>query len=179
MSLKEVFQSVSEYFLRERLDYAVIGAFALYGYGYVRATSDIDFITRLQNQNKIVGFLENLGFETLNRSDGFSNHLHPIGATRVDMMYVDGPTADEFFKSTTKSVLFNDMSVPIVSAEHLIALKLFAAHNNPDRLFKELSDIKELTIRSKTNGITVRKYFIKYGLEKYYHEIFGPTDKNG
>jgi hypothetical protein len=178
MSLKEAFQSVSEFFIRERLDYAVIGAFALYGHGYVRATQDIDFITRLQYQNKIIRFLVSLGFETLNRSDSFSNHLHPIGATRVDMMYVDGPTADEFFKSTMKMVLFNDITVPIVSAEHLIALKLFAAQNNPDRLFKELSDIKELIVRTKVNSITVKKYFVKFGQEKYYDEIVSGSKRH-
>ena len=173
MSLKEVFQSVSGYFEREQLDYAVIGAFALYGYGYVRATQDIDFVTRLQNQNKIIGFLENVGFETLNRSDGFSNHLHPIGSTRVDFVYIDGSTAEEIFGATTKIVLFDTITVPVVNAEHLIALKLFAAQNNPDRLFKELSDIKELLARSKVNALSVKNYFAKYGMEKYFDETIG------
>jgi hypothetical protein len=165
--------------MHEQLDYAVIGAFALYGYGYVRATKDIDFITRLQHQNKVIGFLENLGFETLHRSEGFSNHLHPIGAVRVDMMYVDGPTADQLFASTTKQVLFNDVKVPVVAPEHLIALKLFAGRNNPARLFKELSDIKELVARSNVNNAIVKKYFKKYGQEKYYEEIIKGSGKTG
>jgi hypothetical protein len=178
MSLKEVFQSVSEFFKRERMDYAVIGAFALYGYGYVRATRDVDFITRSEHQKKIIRFLENLGFETVHRSDSFSNHLHPIGATRVDIMYVDGPTADEFFSSTEEKLIFNDVAVPVPSAENLIALKLFAAQNNPDRKFKELSDIREILNRSEVNDSTVKKYFVKYGQEKYYDEVANGRGKN-
>jgi hypothetical protein len=179
MSLKEVFQSVSEFFKHERLEYAVIGAFALYGYGYVRATRDIDFITRSQHQEKITRFLESLGFETVHRSDSFSNHLHPIGATRVDIMYVDGQTADEFFSSTEEKLIFNDVKVPVVSAEHLIALKLFAAQNNPDRKLKELSDIREVLHLTKVNKNAIRKYFVKYGQEKYYDEIIDGSNRNG
>ena len=173
LSLKEVCQSVSDYFKREQFDYAIIGAFALYGYGYVRATKDVDFITRLQYESNIVAFLESLGFETLHRSESFSNHLHPIGAARVDIMYVDGKTADEILSSTKEMILFNNVTVPVVSAEHLVALKLFAGQNNSERLFKELSDIKELLARSKVNPLTVKNYFAKYGMEKYYDETIG------
>lgn len=64
MAIKELFQAVSEYFQSKKIDYGIIGAFALYAYGYMRATQDIDFITRLEHKNKIIGFLESLGFET-------------------------------------------------------------------------------------------------------------------
>jgi predicted nucleotidyltransferase len=178
VSLKEVFKAISGFFKHERLDYAVIGAFALYGYGYVRATRDIDFITRAQHQKKIKQFLESLGFETVHCSDSFSNHQHPIGATRVDIMYVDGMTADEFFSSTEEKLIFNDVVVPVPSAENLIALKLFAAQNNPDRKFKELSDIREVLNRSKVNENTIRKYFVKYGQEEYYDEIVNRRRRN-
>jgi hypothetical protein len=36
------------------------------------------------------------------------------------------------------------LTPPVTSPEHLIALKLFAALNDPERKFKELSDIEEL-----------------------------------
>lgn len=64
---KEHFKILTEFFDREHLDYAVIGAFALHAYGYTRATTDVDFITRVECQDKIVQYLESLGFETLNR----------------------------------------------------------------------------------------------------------------
>jgi hypothetical protein len=168
LSLSEVFQSVSDFFRRERMDFAVIGAFALYGYGYVRATKDIDFILRRGDQRQIVAFLESIGFETVHCSHSFSNHLHPIGLTRVDLMYVEGPTADTIFSSATEKLILNGQSAPVVSVEHLIALKLFAAHNNPGRTFKELSDIQEVICRTDVNLVDIKKYFTKYGLEKYY-----------
>jgi hypothetical protein len=125
----------------------------------------------LKDKRKVIAFLESIGFETIHASDSFSNHLHPIGASRVDMMFVDGPTADSVLSSTVEKLVLNDIPVPVVSAEHLIAMKLFAAHNNPDRLFKELGDIKEILNRSPVTGTEKKKYFIKYDLEKYYDEV--------
>ena len=108
MTIKEQFKILTEFFERESLDYAVIGAYALYAYGYTRATRDVDFITRDEHQNKIVTYLESLGFETLNRSEGFSNHLHSVGRTRIDLVYIDGETAETLFKSAQKKLLYKD-----------------------------------------------------------------------
>jgi hypothetical protein len=41
MGLREVFDTVSDFFEREKMDYAVIGGFALFGFGYIRATQDM------------------------------------------------------------------------------------------------------------------------------------------
>lgn len=177
MGLKEQFKILTEFFERENLDYAIIGAFALYAYGYTRATRDIDFITRAEYQNKIVGYLESLGFGTLNRSEGFSSHLHTIGSIRIDMVYIEGETADNVFNDSNKRLIFKDMELPVASPEHLIALKLFAIHNEPTRKYKELADIREIFQLTNVDKKTVHTYFKKYGLEDYYDEIAGETKK--
>jgi hypothetical protein len=60
MKFKKIFQLLIEFFERERIDYALIGAFALKAYGYVRATQDVDFIARQKDQKKIIANLESL-----------------------------------------------------------------------------------------------------------------------
>jgi hypothetical protein len=75
MAIRDIFKALSEMFEREKADYAVIGAFALYAYGYVRATRDIDFVTRIEFQKKAVSYLESLGFNTVHCSNAFSNHV--------------------------------------------------------------------------------------------------------
>jgi predicted nucleotidyltransferase len=171
MSLKKQFKILIEFFNREDFDYAVIGAFALHAYGYTRATRDVDFITRFEYQDKIVGYLESLGFETLNRSEGYSNHLHSVGAVRIDLVYVSDKTADIVFESTKKMAIFEDFELPVVSPEHLVALKLFAVHNDPSRKYRELADIKEILQLTDVDNDTIREYFRKYDLEEYYDEI--------
>ncbi len=173
MTLKSQFKLLTDFFNRDRLDFAVIGAFALYAYGYTRATRDIDFITRFEYQDRIIGYLESLGFETLNRSKGFSNHLHSIDSARIDFVYIDGATADIIFGSTQKKTFFENTDLPVVGPEHLIALKLFAIQNDPDRKYKELADIKEILRITQVNKDHIQRYFRKYGLEDYYREIAG------
>jgi hypothetical protein len=173
MGLRELFRSMIDFFNRERMDFAVIGAFGLQAFGYVRATRDIDFLTRIEHQEKIVKYLSSLGFETLQRTDAFSNHLHPIGDARVDIMYVEGATADKMLSSAKKALLFGNYEVPVVSPEHLIALKLFAAHNDPQRKYREFSDIQEILRRVMVDKKVVKEYFIRYGFEEIHEEITG------
>ncbi|MFH1379731.1 MAG: nucleotidyl transferase AbiEii/AbiGii toxin family protein [bacterium] len=125
----------------------------------------------MKHKNNIIGFLESLGFETTFSSDAFSNHLHSEGSARIDIMYIDGSTADEIFKSTKNRLLFKDIRLPVVSAEHLIAMKLFAIQNNPERKFKDLADIKEILKYAECNKHDVREYFKKYGQYEYYKEL--------
>ena len=161
------------------MDFAVIGAYALYSYGYVRATCDIDFLTELQAQKSVIAFLENLGFKTTHCSSAFSNHVHPVGSTRVDIMYVEGDTAREMFDAARNRLVFEDKEVPVVCPEHLIALKLFAAKNNPNRRLRDLADIKEIVARTELSGDTVRTLFQKYGLERYYSDATGEGARDG
>ncbi|MGM0453795.1 MAG: nucleotidyl transferase AbiEii/AbiGii toxin family protein [Thermodesulfobacteriota bacterium] len=171
MDIEKQFKILTEFFEAQHFDYALIGAYALYAYGYTRATRDVDFITRLEYQDKIVQYLESLGFETLNVSEGFSNHLLSVGSVRVDLVYVSDETADIIFHSVKKMGVFQDINLPVVSGEHLLALKLFAIQNDPHRKFKELADIKELLRLIDLDKETIRNYFKKYQLENYYNEI--------
>jgi len=173
MSERELLKAMTDFFDREKMDYALIGAFALYGYGYARSTRDVDFLTHSDNQDRAIRFLAELGFETTNRTDTFSNHIHPLGHSRVDLMYVSGDTARQMFEATRKAVILDDVKLKVVSPEHLVALKLFAAKCNPDRLFKELADVKELVSRTNVDKSIVRQYFTKYELESYYGQLFG------
>jgi hypothetical protein len=179
MSIKDLIIRLSVYFKKENIDYAVVGAFALYAYGYTRTTKDVDFITRFKYQDAIIEHLESIGFETLHRSEGFSNHLHATSSDRVDFVYIDEETAKPIFESIKNKLVLEDIEVPVVSPEHLIALKLFAIQNDPDRKFRELGDIKEIIHLTQPNKSEVKKYFQKYGLEHYYNEIISEGNTHG
>ena len=171
VGIKEQFELITDFFRKEKIDYALIGAFALHAYGYTRATQDIDFITMIENQEKIVTFLESIGFETLNQTKGYSNHLHPVGSMRFDFVYISGDTAETIFKSVMNKNVFEDDNIPVVSPEHLIALKLFAIKNESRRKLKELADIKEIYAHTKVEKSLVNEYLKKSDLEEYYNEI--------
>jgi len=178
MKFKKNFQLLIDFFERERIDYALIGAFALKAYGYTRATQDVDFIARQKDQKKIIVNLESLGFETLYSSTGYSNHLHPLsGLGRIDFVYVKGDTAESIFKEAVRILLFDNLTVPVVRPEHIVALKVFAMKNDPDRALREMADIKELLNLPEINLQEVQKYFKKYGQMERYYDIVGEKQK--
>jgi predicted nucleotidyltransferase len=171
MDLKKVVESLLSWFQDNNINYALIGGFALHAYGYVRATRDIDFLVLEKEQNRIITYLEQLGFETINRSQGYSNHIHSIGTLRVDFVYVDDFTGDKIFCETDKKVLFENLRISIVSERHLIALKLFAAKNDPERKLRELADIKELVKIGHIDKLQVIELLSKYGFEEWIEEV--------
>lgn len=178
MKFKKTFQLLIDFFERERIDYALIGAFALKAYGYTRATQDVDFIARQKDRKKIIANLESLGFETLYSSTGYSNHLHPLsGLGRIDFVYVKGDTAESIFKEAVRILLFDNLTVLVVRPEHIVALKVFAMKNDPDRALREMADIKELLSLPEINLQEVQKYFKKYGQMERYYDIVGEKQK--
>ncbi len=171
MSLKNIIEAITTFLKKENIDFGLIGAFALFSYGYSRATEDVDFVIRLDDREKVITFLESIGFETLYISKAFSNHRHVIGSIQVDFMFTFGETADDIFNNLNTKALYKDLAIPVVSIEHLVAMKLFSATSSETREKKDLSDISELLSRVEFNPIVIKKYFEQYNLENLYEEI--------
>lgn len=174
MNVKIVFQKLIHFFSKEKIDHALIGAFALKAYGYLRATQDVDFLVHVHNQEKIVRYLEALGYETVYRSKGFSNHVHALpNLARIDFVYVDGETAERIFAETRPLVVLEGVAIPVVKAEHLIALKVFAMRNDPERTLQEMADLQQLLRLPGIDRQEARRYFERYGQLERYREITG------
>lgn len=171
MSLQNRFRIMTDFFVRESIDYALVGAFALAAYGYSRATSDVDFLTRYEHQARIIAYLESLGFETLHQSAGYSNHLLALEHARFDFVYVDAQTATTIFSAIRQLPVLGDLELPVVSPEHLVMMKLFAVRNDPPRKFKELGDIREILLRQRMDLDSLRSHFQRAGLIEAFEEI--------
>ena len=174
MKFKDILQLLTNHFEQEKIDYALIGAFALKAYGYVRATQDVDFLVRNKHQDEIIAYLESLGYETIYRSAGYSNHVNPVSKLgRIDFVYVKGQTAKDIFRETRRLLILGDLSLPVISPEHLVALKVFAMKNDPDRVFREMADIKHILSLPGIDIEAIKRYFNKYGQLERYYELIG------
>ncbi len=89
---------------------------------------------------------------------------------RVDIMYVHGATANEIFAHVQKRVLYRGRAYPVVAAEHLVAMKLFAASQSPERKLRDLADVRAILESETVDRDMVKALFVKYGLEKYYDD---------
>jgi len=174
VNLKAILQNLLEFFERQEIDHALIGAFALKAYGYLRATRDVDFLVQVKDQDKIVLHLESLGYETLYRSRGFSNHVHALPSlARIDFVYVEGGTAETILSEAMPLLVLEGVSLPVVKAEHLIALKVFAMKNDPERTLREMADLQQLLRLPGIDHDEVRQYFERYGQLERYQELTG------
>lgn len=172
MDFEKALKEIGQFFDKAGLNYALIGAFALHAYGLSRATRDLDFVTELAAQQRLIAFLEALGYETLHVSSGYSNHLHHDPAKgRLDFVYVTGETNRLLFESVRKLLVLADVAVPVPRAEHLAAMKVQAMKNDPERTFQELADILYIMRLPGIDMIEIKGYFERQGLMDRYYEI--------
>jgi len=124
---------VVEILRREKVDYAVIGAFALTVLGVIRATTDVDALlfTKPSRLAKLEKLFKQVGFDTELRtaeaddpvsgmlvlSDDFGNHVELLGGLR---------NMDPEIVSRTLKVKFREETLRIVGREDFIAMKCFA-----------------------------------------------------
>jgi hypothetical protein len=178
LNIKTIFQNLIGFFKQAEIEYALVGAFALKAHGYLRATEDVDFLVRGLHQSKIIAYLESLGYETIYRSAGYSNHVHPLANLgRIDFIYVKGETADVILSEAKPLLVLDDISVPVVRVEHLIALKVFAMKNDPERSFREMADLQYLLKLPGLDLEEIREYFEKYGQMEKYDELTQKKEK--
>jgi hypothetical protein len=152
--------------------WAVVGGVALAAYGHPRMTLDLDLVTEAAAQAAVVDFMESRGFTTLHRSSGYSNHLHADRARgRVDFLYVRGETARRLFATLRPVPGPGGRDILVPRPEHLIAMKVQAMRDSPDRTWQELVDIGYLVGLEGVDRTEVRGYFERHGLMERWHEI--------
>jgi hypothetical protein len=172
LDFEKAMRAIERFFECEGFSFAVIGAFALHAYGSTRATRDLDFVTESSAQQKLIVFLETLGYETLHLSSGYSNHWHRDPSKgRLDFVYVSGETNQLLFASARKLLILGDISVPVPRVEHLVAMKIQAMKNDPERTFQEMADILFLIRLPGIDQDEVREYFVKQSMMDKYNEI--------
>ena len=163
---------VEAFLAKGRFRTAVIGGVALTAYGHPRMTLDLDVVTEAAAQDALIAFMESQGFATLHRSSGYSNHRHPDrNRGRVDFMYVRGKTADTLFASTKTLPGPGSRSILVPKPEHLIAMKVQAMKDAPERTWQDLVDIAYLFSLDGVNRDEVRQYFEAAGLLDKWHEL--------
>ena len=172
MDFPVVLRTVSDWFESKDVDFALIGGVALAAYGYPRLTLDLDFVVDAGAQDELIELMEAEGYETLHRSAGYSNHLsvdRELG--RVDFVYVRGETRSLLFSQALRLPGPGGLEVPVAKPEHLIAMKITAMKNDPDRVFQDLADIHFLLSRPGIDIEAVRSRFEREGMEERFREL--------
>lgn len=172
MDVAAVARQLSDYFEQQDSPFAAIGGYGLIAHGIQRATFDLDLAVPRETQPELIRFLESLGYETLHRSPGYSNHLHADAALgRLDFVYVDESTAETLFSQSSVKEIFEGMSLPVPRPEHLAAMKVQALKNDPSRGLIDLDDLRRLYALPGVDREEIRGYFERAGLLGAFQQI--------
>ena len=172
MDFVKVLGELVRFFEGKQIPYAVIGGVGLAGYGMSRATLDLDFVVEGESQKAVVDHLESLGYQTLYRSTGYSNHQHALPEMGgVNVVYVRGETSRRIFEASRPLEGPDGKLVPVPSPEHLIAMKVVAMKNDPSRAHQDLADIQFLMSRPDVDREEVQRQFEKHGLLERFHGL--------
>src|ERR1041384_6709318 len=163
MDFARVLSQVAVFLDSEKARFGLAGAVALNAYGIARATTDLDLVIEDKVKARLLDFMDSLGYERLQVSDGFSVHLHKDTALgRLDFLYLDSHTADVLFTAAVRT-RFAGVEILVVSPEHLAAMKAQAIQSNPSRLHKDLADVQALLQVPGVDVGKMRGYFEKRG----------------
>lgn len=129
---------------RNGMRFLLIGGRALEAYGYVRSTRDLDLLIRADDLSRAGELLREIGYLPLAETPIFSRwRAGKPGLEDVDLLYVDPAT---FAKLTADAVVMTvgNLQVQTPSLIGMIALKLHAMRNSPERRNRDLLDIQEI-----------------------------------
>jgi hypothetical protein len=152
--------------------FALIGGLAIAAYGYARNTLDLDLAVDASAQDPLIAHLEALGYVTLHRSAGYSNHLHrdpELG--RVNVVYVRGETSRLLFSGVRMAHFLGSEPIPTASPEHLAAMKALAIRSDPARTFQDLADVRFLLTLPGVDRDAIRAQFRRQGLAARFDEL--------
>ena len=144
--LNETLRRVAKDLENRGIEYSVVGAIALNGYGYRRFTEDIDLLlTRggLEKfQKELVGLGYRPAFEGATRKFRTTAENVPVEIITTGEFPGDGKPKPVVFPSPNENQTEID-GIKFLSLEKLIELKLASGMTAPHRL-KDLADVQEL-----------------------------------
>lgn len=179
MDVGAVLDHLAELFGTEQERFAVVGGHALLAHGVQRLTFDLDILVRQSDQSRLIASLEDVGFETLHWSSGYSNHAHTESAWgRLDVVYVDDASGEKIFEECTSREVAG-RPVPVPSTRVLTAMKLHAIHNDPSRRLQDLADIRALLEQAPQERRAARDVFVERGREAWLEEVGLGSPENG
>src|SRR5215207_2453927 len=172
MDFGVVIGDLSDFLEKRNHRWAVIGGVALAAYGLARTTLDLDLVLDTTAQDDVIHFLESRGYETIHRSTGYSNHLHPDPRWgRVDFVYVRDETSRALFAGCRLSPGPLGGEIPVPRPEHLAAMKVQAMKNDPGRMYQDMADVRHLVTLPGVDRLEIRRYFERHGLMERFDEL--------
>lgn len=170
MNFALIFKFLIENLSREKIDFALMGGFALQAAGITRTTADIDLLVLSENSPKIKKIMLKHRYELLHESEDVLNFISKdFELGRVDFLLAHRKyTLAMIKRAKEESVLGGKFKIKVLSVEDQIGLKVQASSNDPKRLPQDMADVRMLleTHYPKLDMKLIREYFSLFDREK-------------
>lgn len=170
MNFSLVLKFLIENLTREKIDFALMGGFALQAAGITRTTRDIDLLVLSDGSEKVKEIMLKHRYELLYETAdvlNFTSKNFELG--RVDFLLAHRKYAVAMLKrAKEESVLGGKFKIKVLRIEDQIGLKVQASTNDPRRLLQDTADIKML-LELHYSGLDIkliREYFSLFNREK-------------
>lgn len=170
-----VFKYLLENFQREKIDFVLIGGFALQAAGITRTTRDIDLLILSEDKEKIKSIMLKAGYKLLHESEEVLNFFsEKIELGKVDFLLAHRKYAIMMLKRAEEKEIFSGkFKIKVIKTEDLIGLKVQSSSNDPTRLPQDMADI-ELLIKNhfpQLDKSLLREYFRLFNREAELDKI--------
>lgn len=167
--------SLFDFLYRRGIAFLLIGGRGLERHGHVRSTLDIDLLVRENDLESLGGCLRDFGYAKTAETPIFSRWRSKDPAMLdVDLLHVDESTFAKLDADAVSSGQ-GSLAVRVPSVGGMIALKLHAMRNQPDRRVRDTQDIQAL-LRLNPEALELeglRRLCERYGPPGIFESIRG------
>jgi hypothetical protein len=172
MDFELVTSTLLRKFEEQRIQYAVIGGFALGFWGVTRSTIDMDFLLLLDDFERAERILSEYEYRPVHKTANVAQYVSnrvPYGG--IDIILAFREISKSMLQRSVIIEVSRDVKVKTLIPEDIIGLKIQAMNNDPDRSAKDFADIEALlSSRVSSNAA------IDWELLTDYFELFDQTD---
>lgn len=168
-----IFTWLGRLFKERSITPILVGGYAVLAYKIERSTFDIDFMLTIEQWIKIEKDMLAAGYSFISKTDSFIQLKNTQQELRdIDFILCDNDTFSKIVKDA-KTTTIAGLNFLLASPLHLIAMKLHAISQNPNREFKDFNDIIQLIAinRIDIKNKEVETLFAKYSANKLYQRL--------
>lgn len=170
MNFALIFKFLIENLPREKIDFALMGGFALQSAGVTRTTMDIDLLILSDDSPKIKEIMTKHKYKLIYESEdvlNFTSDDFELG--RVDFLLAHRAyTLTMLKKAKEEPILDGKFKIKVLRIEDQIGLKIQSSSNDPKRMNQDMADIMALIEAnySKLDFDLIGEYFLLFKREK-------------
>ena len=175
MDFEKVFEILLKEFKKEKIQYALIGGFAMGAHGILRATIDLDFLIDSQDIPKIKKIMSQYNYKCVFETENVSQYVSDLDVFgEIDFIHAFRTASLSMIKRSKELPIFNGkFRIHVVNPEDIIGLKLQALINNPSRENRGYADIEDIMdyFKDNLNWSLIKEYFSLFERKDKYQEL--------